>query len=146
MATTQAGYFAGSQVALTKGATNPGAAPALAVALTDGEGNILDPTGSDGVQLVSVGGSATVPIAAGATGNTVVKASAGRLCRVLITTAGTATSVAIYDNATTASGTIIGEFSGSAALGSVFDFQMPAQNGITVAGNTLSPAMTISYV
>lgn len=91
------------------------------------------------------GGSATVAIAASKAAVTVVKASAGRLCRLLVTTAGTATTVSIYDNASAASGTIIGIFPGNAVAGTSYDFEMPAINGITVGGASTNPAMTISY-
>lgn len=47
MATVQTGYVAGSQVALTKGVTNTATPPALAVALTDGEGNLLGSGGDE---------------------------------------------------------------------------------------------------
>ena len=90
-------------------------------------------------------GSATVAIAASKSTVTVVKASTGRLCRVLVTTAGTATTVSIFDNASAASGTIIGIFPGTAVAGTVYDFEMPAVNGITVGGAATNPAMTISY-
>jgi hypothetical protein len=110
------------------------AVPVPAVATIDQLGSVVTP-----------GGSATVAIAAGHTANTVVSASPGRLCRVLITTAGTATTVSIFDNATTNSGTIIGIFPGTATAGTVFDFEMPAVNGITVGGASTNPAMTISY-
>lgn len=91
------------------------------------------------------GGSATTAIAASKSANTVVKAAAGRLCRVLVTTAGTVTTVSIFDNATTNSGTIIGTFPGAATAGTTYDFEMPAANGITVGGSATNPAITVSY-
>lgn len=107
-----------------------------AMVLVDLNGGVLIPAGAT---------TGTVAIAASKTGNTVVKASAGRLCRVLITAAGTATTVSIFDNATTNSGTIIGIFPGNSAAGTVYDFELPASNGITVGGASTNPAMTISY-
>lgn len=89
---------------------------------------------------------AAVAIPAGTTANTAVKTSMGRLCRVLVTTAGTATTVSIYDNGAGVGGTIIGLFPGTAAAGTVYDFQMPARYGITVGGASTNPAMTISYL
>ncbi len=94
--------------------------------------------------LVSTGGATKTAIAAGAAANTVVKASAARLARVLVTAVGT-NAMLIYDNATTGSGTIIGVIPANAAVGSVYDFSMPAANGITVAGNAANPGVTISY-
>lgn len=64
---------------------------------------------------------------------------------MLITVVGTATTVSIYDNATTNSGTTIGIFPGNAAVGTVYDFELPAVNGITVGGASTNPAMTVSF-
>jgi hypothetical protein len=94
--------------------------------------------------LVTPGGAATVPIPAGTAGNTVVKAAPGRLCRVLVTTSGSG-EVLIYDNATEATGTIIGVIPAGAPTGCVFDFEMPAIYGITVGGGPNNPATTVSY-
>ena len=80
----------------------------------------------------SAGGSATTSIASAAA-NTVVKASAGRLCRALVTTAGAGTgNVLIYDNASTNSGTVIGIIPATIAIGTYYTFDMQAANGITV--------------
>ena len=94
--------------------------------------------------VVTPGGSATVAVAAATAANTVIKASAGRLCRVLVTTAGTV-DLKIYDNATTASGTVIGYIPSSAVLGASYDIQMPAAKGITVGGASGNAGITISY-
>ena len=111
-----------------------GANAVNATVTVDVNGNVATP-----------GGSATVAVAASKSANTVVKASAGRLCRVLVTTAGTATTVSIFDNATTNSGTIIGMFPGTATAGTVYDFEMPAVSGITVGGASTNPAITVSF-
>lgn len=94
--------------------------------------------------VVSPGGSATVAIAGATVANTVVKASAGRLCRVLVQAAVATNAVLVYDNATTNAGTVIGVVPVGAGVGS-YDFQIPAANGITVAGNATNPAITVSY-
>lgn len=99
-----------------------------------------------GAQLVSQGGVSTVAIAAGTTGDTVVKASAGRLCRVLVLTTAGAAVTNIYDNASGHTGTIIGILVASVAAGTTVDFQMPATNGITVQGAATNPGMTISFI
>lgn len=93
--------------------------------------------------VVVPGGSATVAVAAGTVADTVVKASTGRLCRILVTTVGT-NPLQVYDNASGHTGTIIGQLAASAPVGS-YDFQLPAVNGITVAGNAANPAVTVSY-
>lgn len=99
--------------------------------------------GKQGVQDVSSGGRSSTAIAAGTAGNTVVKASAGRLASVLVTTTGT-NPLVIYDNASTASGTIIGALPASPAIG-LYVFGTPAQNGLTVAGNASNPGVTVFY-
>lgn len=90
------------------------------------------------------GGSSTVAVAAATSTNTVVKSSAGRLCRVLITASG-AGSVTIYDNASTASGTVIGITPANPSVGTTYVFELPASNGITVAGSATLPGITVSY-
>ena len=99
----------------------------------------------DLVPFASPGGASTASIAAGVATPTVVKASAGRLCKVVLTTAASVAAVSIFDNAAAASGTIIGFIASTAVAGAVIDFQMPAANGITVGGAATNPAMTISF-
>lgn len=104
-----------------------------------------NPNDPCGAPIVGVGGQATAAVAGGA-GNTVVSASPGRLCRVLVTTAGAGSgSVLIYDNASEASGTVLGVISAAAAVGGVSVFDMPAANGIVVANVASGPALTVSY-
>lgn len=77
---------------------------------------------------------------------TTIKASAGRLISILVTATGTGGPVSIYDNASAASGTVIGVVPANAAAGTIYDLNMPAKNGITVGvGPTSSPAFTLSY-
>lgn len=73
-----------------------------------------------------------------------VKTSPGRLCKVLVTTTGT-NAMLIYDNASAASGTVIGALPANPTVGSIYEFLMPANNGITIAGSASNPAVTISY-
>jgi hypothetical protein len=94
---------------------------------------------------VTTSGTTTAAVAAGVATDTVVKASAGRLCRVLVTSTAGAAVTAFYDNASAGSGTIIGVFPAAVAAGSVGDFEIPALNGITLKGAATNPAMTISY-
>lgn len=105
------------------------------VELVDANNNTISPTGG-----VSTG---TV---ASAAANTVILARAGKLCRVLVTTAGTGTgSVLIYDNATTNSGTVIGVVPATIAIGTIYEFLMPCANGIVVANVTSGPVLTVSF-
>ena len=96
------------------------------------------------VDLTSTGGRSVTAVAASTATDTVIKASAGRLCRVLVTTTGT-NPMQIFDNASAGSGTIIGALPASPAVGSVYDFNLPAANGITVKGSASNPAVTISW-
>jgi hypothetical protein len=99
-----------------------------------------------GAALTSSGGITTTTVAAGVTGDTVIKATPGRLCRVLVTSTAGAAVTNIWDNASGHTGTIIGTFVASVAAGTTVDFQMPAANGITVGGAATNPAMTISFI
>lgn len=102
--------------------------------------------GSAVTQQVSSGGTSTMAIPAGTVTNTVIKGTAGRLCRILVTSLAGAAVTTIYDNATTNSGTIIGYIVAATVAGTMFDFQLPATNGITVGGAATNPAMTVSYM
>jgi hypothetical protein len=101
--------------------------------------------------LTMTGGTTTATVAAASAGPNVIKASAGRLARVVISTAGTTGTDIFYDNASACSGTIIAEIAGTTALsinvagGVPFVFDMPAANGITECGGTGSAAVTVSY-
>lgn len=89
-------------------------------------------------------GTQVAAFAAGTATDQVVKASSGRLCRVLVTTQGSA-ELDIYDNASGHTGILIGVVPASAAVGTVYDFGMPAANGITVKGASNTPGVTISF-
>jgi len=91
-------------------------------------------------EMVSVTTTQVTP-----TSLTVVKASPGRLCTVLVTTANGANAINIFDNASMASGTIIGVVAANASAGTVYDLQMPAANGITIAGTASAGTITVSY-
>lgn len=88
--------------------------------------------------------ASTTAIASGAAANTIIKASAGRLFRVMVTTQNT-NQMNIFDNSSSGTGTIIGLIPANADVGSVFEFAMPAVNGITVLGNAANPGVTISW-
>jgi len=99
--------------------------------------------GADKSLSVQSGGQNTTAIAAAAAASA-IKASAGRLRKVLVTTAGTA-ALNFYDNATTNTGTIIGVVTAAAVAGTVFTFDMTAANGIWCASTTNTPAVTVSW-
>jgi hypothetical protein len=95
--------------------------------------------------MTSGGVVLTVPIAAATSGPTVIKASQGRLARVLVTTQGTTTAETFYDNPSACSGTIIGVIPVTATVGTVYQIDLGANTGITACGGTLSPAVTVGY-
>jgi hypothetical protein len=84
--------------------------------------------------------SAAIP--AGANTKT-IKSGIGRLCRVSITTAGTA-NFSIFDN-TTGSGTALYVSPATTSQGQVIDIMLPAQLGITVVNQASGPAFTVSF-
>lgn len=96
--------------------------------------------------LFTSGGTLTAVIAAGAS-SAAIKAAPGRVCRAVVTTAGTSTdNITIYDNASAGSGTILGIILGGTAVGTAIDIQMPAANGIWAVNVSGGPAVTLSYV
>lgn len=104
----------------------------------------LGTAGGDGIIGADVLGNATSAIAAGATSPTVIKATAAILARVLVTALGTA-AMSFYDNASAASGTVIGVVPANSQVGSVFTFLMPCVNGIVASGNAANPGVTVSW-
>lgn len=96
-----------------------------------------------GEKWVTAGGAQTAVVPAGV-GTVAIKAQGGRLCRVLVTATGTGVCT-FYDNASGASGTVIGVVPASAAVGTVYQFDMPAANGIFASNAASGPALTVSY-
>ncbi len=96
------------------------------------------------MSAVSLGGNASTAVAAGTAADSVIKATAGFLARVLVTTLGTNTMV-IYDNASAGSGKIVGIILANSPAGTLIEIHMPCANGITVLGNAANPAVTIAW-
>lgn len=87
----------------------------------------------------------TQAIAAGSS-TTTLKSTPGRLCRAVVTAAGTSTdNITIYDNASAGSGLVLAVIPGGGTVGAVFAIDMPAQNGITVVNVASGPAVTIGW-
>lgn len=80
-------------------------------------------------------GAATIPIAP----------RKGRLVRAVVTTAAAGGAVTFFDNSSAGSGTVLAIVPGTAALGAVFDLQMPVMNGITAVAAASAAALTVSY-
>ena len=93
-------------------------------------------------EMLVASGQFSAAIASGAS-TTTIKSGAGRLCRVSITTAGTA-SFSVFDN-TSGSGTLLYTSAAATSVGTVIDIQMPAQLGITVVNQVSGPAFTVSF-
>lgn len=145
---TVTGFASPDPNAVPLGVTLSSAVLAAGTALVGGV-NVVDSAGTNkaGVDAnhnayVTNGGTATVVITASSAG--VVKAAPGRLCRVLVTSTVTS-AVSIYDNTNAASGTLLATIPTTAAVGTVYDVQMPAAVGIYVGGGTGSPGLTVSY-
>lgn len=79
-------------------------------------------------------------------GNTIILATAGRICTCVVTVAGTgATPLLFYDNATTNSGVVVAAIPGTVSVGTVFQFNQPTVNGL-VAANVLSgPVVSVAW-
>jgi hypothetical protein len=96
-----------------------------------------------GETLTTVGGQFRQAVASGA-GTVTLKAAPGRLCRIVVTVAGTI-AFSVFDNASVASGTALFNSPTTTTLGTIFDVQLPAQNGITVSNPASGPGLTISW-
>lgn len=78
-----------------------------------------------------------------AAGTVTVKAGAGRLLKAVVT-ASAAGIVTIYDN-TAGSGTVLLTIPASPTVGTVYDVNLPAVNGITVVAAATPSSVTIGY-
>lgn len=98
---------------------------------------------ADRVIQQTTGGQYASAHAAGASGAAAALSSAGRLCRVIVVTSGSA-ATDIYDN-TAASGTKIATIPANPTIGVVYDLQIPVTTGIYVAGATNTSALTVTF-
>lgn len=98
----------------------------------------------DGNGNPTTGAASTTAIAVNA-GTVVVKRTAGRLGKVLVTTAASTGVLTIYDSASAASGTVVAVVPASTAAGTVYSLEMPVANGITVSAPASCAGVTISY-
>lgn len=101
---------------------------------------LVDNSGNPGLN----GSTSILPIAAGAgTSAVVVKPTAGQLGTILVTSTGSA-NLLFYDNASAASGAIIGAIPSTATVGQTFS-GLPAKTGITAGVVSGTPAVTVSF-
>ena len=89
-------------------------------------------------------GSNYTQVAATTATDTVIKASAGRLCSVQVIVTGS-NPMAIYDNATAGSGTVLAQLPASPTVGTIYQFLIPSVNGITVKGSATNPGVNIVW-
>lgn len=87
-------------------------------------------------------GNAYTAVAA-ATTSAGIKTGAGRLAKVIVTATGTGTAT-VYDN-TSASGTVILAIPASAAVGTIYDVQVPFVTGLSVVSATSGPALIVTW-
>jgi hypothetical protein len=79
-------------------------------------------------------------------GSQVVKSGPGRVGKVTVTTVTASAATTIYDNATgAASGTPLLTIPSGAAAGTIYDVQLPAQNGISVVSTSATGNITVGY-
>lgn len=78
-------------------------------------------------------------------GTVVVKPSAGRLLKVVITTVTASATCTLYDNASTNAGTPLLVIPAAAAVGTIYDVRLPAANGITVYSSGATGAITVGW-
>lgn len=85
----------------------------------------------------------TAPVTLG--GTATVKAGPGRLLKATVTTVTASAATTIYDNASTNSGTPLLVIPAAAAVGTVYDVNLPAAAGITVSSSGATGAITVGY-
>jgi hypothetical protein len=95
-------------------------------------------TNYDDAGYPSVASAATPLTATGA-----VKAAPGRLLKMIVTTALSA-AVTVYDNTAAASGTILFATAATPAVGTIYDVNLPAVNGV-YASFAGTGAITFGY-
>lgn len=97
------------------------------------------------IHQYSGGGDLTVAVTnAQAIAGIAIRSAQSRLCKVLITTVIGANALNFFDNASAASGTIIGIVPAAATVGTVFTFDMPASLGIFQQAAAGGGAYTVS--
>jgi hypothetical protein len=82
--------------------------------------------------IISPAGTVPVTQTQIAAGNVVVRANSGMLCTVIVTTVTAVASLTVFDNATTAAGTVIAIIPSGTAAGTIFQYNIPVVNGITI--------------
>lgn len=92
----------------------------------------------------NAGGQYNFAMTANTTAETAIYTGAGRVCKLFVTAAGTA-SLSIYDGTQSTGGTLIFTTLTNDALGTIKEVQCPVTTGIVLKGTTGSPGVCISY-
>lgn len=77
--------------------------------------------------------------------DTVIKSAGGGVLGKVIVTVTGANPMQFYDNGTAGSGALIASLPASPALGTVFAFDIPVLNGITIKGSATNPGVTVLW-
>lgn len=101
------------------------------------------PAGNNVIGVISFGGTTAQYVPANS-GVVSVKTGTSRLASVIVIGTGT-TQLNFYDNVSQASGTPIGAVPANAAVGSVYAFNSPAQQGIVANSVANCCSVTICY-
>lgn len=97
--------------------------------------------------IIAPTGTQNVGQAAIVAGVVVVSSHAGQLNKVLVTTTTTAAqAITVFDNATAGTGTIIAIIPGGTAAGTIFAYDIPVVNGITIGQNAALAAGAVTMV
>jgi hypothetical protein len=97
------------------------------------------------IGFINNDGNKNLSIASGHNSDTIVSANPGMLGSILVTAQNT-NQMTFYDNASAASGDILGIVPANQAVdGKPFTLHAPAVNGIYVSGNANNPGVRISY-
>ncbi len=104
---------------------------------------------ADLIQMQSAGGQlskALVAVAGTSGGNVICTAVPGRMCKIVVTSAGTGASLTFYDSATTNAGTVVYVTAATTqTLGTVTDINIPLANGLVVNGTTGTPGLLVTF-
>lgn len=96
-------------------------------------------------QPVTDASTATATVATNFESPIIVKNSAGKLCRAIVTGLGSQ-PLFIYDNSTGVNtGTIIGIIIADVVVGEPIEFYMPAEHGISIPVQANTPSATLSF-
>ena len=137
----QAGTW--SQVRVRATALGSGTISVNIATTSDNTRTVTQQTKSE--DLFTTGGRYNAYLAAAAGTPSVIMSSPARLCKVIVLSSGSA-STTIYDNASAASGNKVLVIPATPTVGTVYDIQVPCQNGITVDETTNTSSICLTFL